>query len=614
MYRRMKQLEQRVEMLVGLLASTGATPTSLEALESSTSTRGTTSTGQLQSSPSRDEFDDDSSEASIPTFTAYDAVDAGLLDEVEAVMLLNEFRQHCPSHFPFVVLEDSADADTIRREQPFLFLAIMTAMAYRTPTIQRALADAFKDQVAIRVVGFSHKGLEILQGLLIHSAYYQYYYRPGQQQLALMIQMSVAMAQELGLTKVCKVPDSTPVLSRVEHRALLGAFYLAAAFAQAWRKRTTVPYTRTIARICQMFSQNPEHPSDLLIMPLVQSSELAMRISDYYSFEDIDETEIRGETLLKLSTSNFSAELQKLRIGIPESVQTNSTIRLACNMLDVMVHECSVHSTLWRLSPSDTSAPMSHVRYSMLQRCLRASQTFARTLLGTSSQAMNYLTFPTWSGWFFSTLIVMKVGVLRQVGVTGSKIVSNVPGTVGELLPQEPDGSTTQRVCRMTASLAHSTLEGDKTTSEEVELILLFTSLIQKLTDAAPAVESASNDPAIKHYLLKVARLQELLLQGIRKLNSPDPAQCPCTPSCNSECSAAHQFKPLAQSTALEQSPHGEQSQSGPIEYGQLPNYGFVDNAVNPGLPSDQVPLLDDWLWDIVINDGNMFTLGETST
>ena len=76
-----------------------------------------------------------------------------------------------------------------------------------------------------------------------------------------------------------------------------------------------------------MFSQQPEYPSDLLITPLVQSSELAMRISDYYSFDDIDETEVRGETLLKLSTNNFSAELQKLRESIPESIRTNSECR-----------------------------------------------------------------------------------------------------------------------------------------------------------------------------------------------------------------------------------------------------------------------------------------------
>lgn len=365
-------------------------------------------------------------------------------------------------------------------------------------------------------------------------------------------------------------------------------------------------------------------------MPLVQSSELAMRISDYYSFDDIDETEIRGETLLKLSTSNFSAELQKLRDGIPESVRTNSrylsskyekskliakgTIRLACDMLDVIVHECSVHSNLWRLYPTDTSAPMTHIRYSMLQRCMGASQTFARTLLGTASPELNYFTFSTWSGWFSSTLIVMKISVLRQAGVTGSIRVSNVPDTVGELLPQEPEGSTTQRVSRMTASLEHSTLAEDKTTSEEAELVSLFTAFIQKLTAAAPSVDSPRNDPPIKPYLLKVATLQEVLLKGIRKLTSPDPARCSCTPSCTSGCSISHRSTNMPPNTNFEHFPHHEQSLQAPPDYGQLLDYGFTDDAATSGSPHGQVPLLDDWLWDMVINDGNLFTLGETTT
>lgn len=141
---------------------------------------------------------------------------------------------------------------------------------------------------------------------------------------------------------------------------------------------------------------------------------------------------------------------------------------------------------------------MTHVRYSMLQRCMGASETFARTLLGTSSSELNYFTFSTWSGWFSSTLIVMKISVLRQAGVTGSIRVSNVPDTVGALLPQDCEGSTSQRVSRMTAALEHSTLAEDRTTSEEAELIVLFAAFIQKLTAAAPSVEGLGNGPVIK--------------------------------------------------------------------------------------------------------------------
>jgi hypothetical protein len=84
-----------------------------------------------------------------------------------------------------------------------------------------------------------------------------------------------------------------------------------------------VPYTRTIARACQSFFQRPEYPSDLLITPLVQASELMCRINDYFSYDEIEDSEIRGETMLKLSTTNFSAELQRFRDSIPEPVKMN---------------------------------------------------------------------------------------------------------------------------------------------------------------------------------------------------------------------------------------------------------------------------------------------------
>lgn len=73
-----------------------------------------------------------------------------------------------------------------------------------------------------------------------------------------------------------------------------------------------------------MFAQQPEHSSDLLIAPLVQLSELMCRINDHFSYDDIKNSEMNGEIGLELSTSNFSAELQRLRDSMPPSVQQNS--------------------------------------------------------------------------------------------------------------------------------------------------------------------------------------------------------------------------------------------------------------------------------------------------
>lgn len=66
----------------------------------------------------------------------------------------------------------------------------------------------------------------------------------------------------------------------------------------------------------------------------------------------------------------------------------------------------------------------------------------------------------------------------------------------------------------------------------------------------------------------------------------------------------------MPQSTSFEQ--HPDSSQPTSTDYDLSLDYMSMDDAVTSGLPYGQVPLLDDWLWDMVINDGNMFTLGES--
>jgi hypothetical protein len=243
----MNQLEQRVETLMGMLSASGAGPELLSQARAAAPTDPASNSPDSDTSPQREDTPGaSSSEAFVEPFnansaglfdeenkfTAYDPVDAGILQGSEATELLDEFRRDYTDCFPFVVVDSALDVDTLRQEQPFLFLSIMSIMAYRKPSIQRALGEAFRRQIGTRIVGSSHKGLEMLQGLLLYSAYYHYYYRPRQQQLVLMTQMCVALAQELRLSIKAKsrgFSDAPSILTRAESRAMLGTFYIAAA-------------------------------------------------------------------------------------------------------------------------------------------------------------------------------------------------------------------------------------------------------------------------------------------------------------------------------------------------------------------------------------------------
>jgi hypothetical protein len=64
------------------------------------------------------------------------------------------------------------DAKSLRRSQPFLFHAVLTVTADRQPGLQIRLAAEFKEQVSYRIIRHAHKSLELLQGLLIYTAWW----------------------------------------------------------------------------------------------------------------------------------------------------------------------------------------------------------------------------------------------------------------------------------------------------------------------------------------------------------------------------------------------------------------------------------------------------------
>lgn len=175
-------------------------------------------------------------------FEAYDPVKAGIISEHAASKLVEEFKQSFVLGFPFVVIPPSVDTDTLRTTCPFLFLSILTITSYRTPDIQRELGNQLKSQIALRIIEHSHKSLEILQGLLVYGAWYHFFYRPANQQLAVVIQLCVAIVQDLALSKNPKEKEkkpranedpfaTSPLMDRgsAGERAYLGTYYLAAA-------------------------------------------------------------------------------------------------------------------------------------------------------------------------------------------------------------------------------------------------------------------------------------------------------------------------------------------------------------------------------------------------
>jgi len=72
-----------------------------------------------------------------------------------------------------------------------------------------------------------------------------------------------------------------------------------------------------MTQCCQQLAERQEYASDSLVTPLVNMAELMCRINDYFSYDDIDNAEVKGESLIQLSTVSFQSELDRLVESIP---------------------------------------------------------------------------------------------------------------------------------------------------------------------------------------------------------------------------------------------------------------------------------------------------------
>lgn len=185
-------------------------------------------------SPSR------SDEAKSPKFH-------GLIDDKLAKELLSKYRVQKVPHFPFVVIPPEADAATLREQSPFLLLCILTASLEHNPKLQEELELVVRKEIANRIVVGIERNMDLLQGLLVHGAWYHYHWKTYHTHMYMLLQMTLMVTADLCLDKQesfrmqtipaeGKEPDSaygtkgSTSQTAAQQRALLGCYYLCSKY------------------------------------------------------------------------------------------------------------------------------------------------------------------------------------------------------------------------------------------------------------------------------------------------------------------------------------------------------------------------------------------------
>ena len=189
-FRRVAQLEQKLDGLVSLLTSNQSTlqpnpinqlpsgmfPRSPVSLDSNASVAGpSTATPPSNSLDQATSSVKDLSSETVSNEVSRDATFGDLSMEPggqEAESLLLEFQENMTEQFPFVVIHPDSTSQSLHHERPLLWKAIMVAASHRNSDRQLALGARLVEDLITRLLFRAEQSLELLQALLILIAWY----------------------------------------------------------------------------------------------------------------------------------------------------------------------------------------------------------------------------------------------------------------------------------------------------------------------------------------------------------------------------------------------------------------------------------------------------------
>ncbi|KAJ5303523.1 hypothetical protein N7476_010322 [Penicillium atrosanguineum] len=201
-----------------------------------------------------------------PDLSSQTEEDVTLPGEQEGNIFMDIFRTRMVPLFPFIVIPDNMTAEQMRHEKPFLYLNISMVACQNSPR-QREISGIVKEYVAEHIVMGGEHSVDLLQGLLVHLAWFISISRLprldltgqinekqntdtknkalGVAQLDVFVQLARAQVTSMGLNQEQHIMRSldkpivymvhydleankTPARTLEERRAYLGCYYVTA--------------------------------------------------------------------------------------------------------------------------------------------------------------------------------------------------------------------------------------------------------------------------------------------------------------------------------------------------------------------------------------------------
>ncbi|KAH7393357.1 hypothetical protein BKA64DRAFT_84994 [Cadophora sp. MPI-SDFR-AT-0126] len=329
-----------------------------------------------------------------------DAISKGFISLGQAGDAIELFRSKQKA-FPFVVVPPNMSLDSLRRQRPFLLLAILCCGTEPNFKLQQHIELELREDLSKRILVKGEKSLDLLQGILVYLTWYHFYFHPDREQIYQLSQMAISMTVDLGMDKSTRqqpvssnTSDVIPFLSRSRPsageiegmRAYLGCYFLTSSICQGLRKPSNMRYNQHIKNCVQHVTDAAFVESDHFIPYLIRLRQISDEVHQAFNYNstphlpqlDAIRTEILGRA--------FEQQLDHIEMTFPQEAWNNSQIKMSFLHLRIYVNEVGFHASAPSASSvlSDLSGPSwyhSSARNECLLRSLRASKSYLDTFL-----------------------------------------------------------------------------------------------------------------------------------------------------------------------------------------------------------------------------------------
>ncbi|KAF5004896.1 hypothetical protein FDECE_8616 [Fusarium decemcellulare] len=359
---RTAQIEERLNGLVNLLKASGGLTNADLATDTTcipTEADPAVSNQQKPSSKSSDaSFAPGSSPWAIPdTYNSYappqcicrpasgDAPPPPASDEA----LLNIYRNELQALHPFVIIPKNVTTARLKATRPFLMSSIRMVTSFRSLRSMRAQMYYLMRHIADHMLIRSERSLDLLMGILVIAAWYQYHCFMHAQ-LNNLIALAATLVGELGLHRSPNALERTNLMvvkpfqperrTNEERRALLGVWFLSSAMSLGFSRIESMRYTKYIQECLGVLEREKEYETDVRLVYLVRIQHLTERISQLNSPDDPAE-EVVGLPTAPLSAyvSAFQGELDRIKIGLPPGLKDDGIIHAFLNHASLRLYE-----------------------------------------------------------------------------------------------------------------------------------------------------------------------------------------------------------------------------------------------------------------------------------